>query len=292
MNIVTFSIGDTPITLNTVNPIRVTEAFRPFVTENREKGIRVSMHMADRIDFPVAQPVFSNDVFSVYEDEQGFYRVFYDRGENRRKYAVGRVLSDNREEITYLKDSSQLFTDSQNCFSHIGLEELLLRKDEMILHASLIASEYGGILFSGPSGAGKSTQADLWVRYRGAKLINGDRTILKKTGGIWRAYGSPYAGSSRCFVNESVKVRAIVLPQKSERFEIHRIDPVQAFCKIYAGMIVNIWNSDYVDRISAMVQQLIQEVPVYLFHCGADRKTADMLGDFIEREQRYADRKD
>ena len=67
------------------------------------------------------------------------------------------------------------------------------------------------MLIAGYPGIGKSTQADLWQRYEGAELLNGDRTVLRRIDGVWTAFGSPYAGSSNCFVNESRPVRAIVL---------------------------------------------------------------------------------
>lgn len=89
-----------------------------------------------------------------------------------------------------------LFSETHNCFSHIGFEELLIGRDRLTLHASLVDSPYGGLLFSGVSGVGKSTQGDLWERFADASLINGDRPILRKTSDGWMASGSPYAGSS------------------------------------------------------------------------------------------------
>lgn len=60
------------------------------------------------------------------------------------------------------------------------------------------------ILFSGPSGIGKSTHADLWVKHRGARVINGDRTLLQKLGDRPRmSLGWPICGSSEICHNES-----------------------------------------------------------------------------------------
>lgn len=56
----------------------------------------------------------------------------------------------------------------------------MLAKDAMVLHCSVLKVKSGVILFSGPSGIGKSTQAGLWTKYRKARVINGDRTLLKK----------------------------------------------------------------------------------------------------------------
>ena len=66
------------------------------------------------------------------------------------------------------------------------------------------------ILFSGPSGIGKSTQAGLWTKYRKARVINGDRTLLKKENGRWMSLGWPICGSSEICYNEAYPVKAVI----------------------------------------------------------------------------------
>lgn len=280
------SIAGITIGIRTDNPILVTEGFNPFVTENIE-DFEVILKETDNLEdilFPKGKQVFSNIIFSVYEDKNDEYRVFHDHKESDRRYAIGRFLSDSKEEIQYLSDSREFFSETNNTFSHIALEEILLRKDAMILHSSFIDTVYGGILFSGVSGIGKSTQADLWIKYRNAVLINGDRTILRKDNEKWRAYGSPYAGSSRCYVNESRELAAIVMLEQSEECRIRRLRPGEAFVRLYAGMIVNTWNSEYVIKLSKLIEEVIKEIPVYLFSCTADEDAVKMLEDTLKKE--------
>ena len=174
-------------------------------------GLNIMLHMPHGIIINESFQPFVKIPFSVYEDESGHYRVFHDHKEGNMPYATGKILSDTEEEIHYLTKCRMFFSESQNTFSHIALEDLLLRRDAVVLHASYIDTIYGGILFSGPSGIGKSTQADLWCRYRNAKQVNGDRPILRRDKSGWKAYGSPYAGSSRCWLNRSSQIRAIVI---------------------------------------------------------------------------------
>lgn len=286
-----FSIADVPIVLYTVHPIRITEGFRPFLTESEDDGVVVEFQEMEEMSFADGQPLFYGMTFAVYEDKDGLYRVFHDHKYNRkdRPYAVGKVYSRTMEKIWYQKESSRFFSESQNAFSHIALEELLLRRDSMILHASFIDTVYGGILFTGPSGIGKSTQADLWVKYHGAELINGDRTILKETRGGWKAYGSPYAGSSRCYINKCCKIRAIVVLEKAEECKIERLCGSAAFFRIYSGLTVNTWNDVYVEKISEMTGKLIQEVPIYLYRCTPEEKSVKILSDMLEMETNYED---
>ena len=73
-------------------------------------------------------------------------------------YAISHIAKNGRDErVEYLPEFSCAFSESQNSFSHIAIDELLVHQSRMILHASLIKTDVGGILFSGPSGVGKST---------------------------------------------------------------------------------------------------------------------------------------
>ena len=81
------------------------------------------------------------------------------------------------------------------------------KTNDLCMHA-LIETAYGGILFSGVSGAGKTTQAELWMQWEQARQINGDRPILvSKVIREWLGCGSPYAGSSECYINECIPIK-------------------------------------------------------------------------------------
>ena len=56
---------------------------------------------------------------------------------------------------------------------------------------------------------GKSTQADLWNKYEGCEIINGDRSAITKKDGVWNAYGLPFAGSSRIYKNVKNPIKCV-----------------------------------------------------------------------------------
>ena len=58
---------------------------------------------------------------------------------------------------------------------------------------------------------GKSTQAGLWERYRGAKIVNGDRALLRKINGSWAACGWPVCGSSDICLLGDTPIHAIIM---------------------------------------------------------------------------------
>lgn len=65
----------------------------------------------------------------------------------------------------------------------------------LFFHAAQIAVKETGILFTAPSGTGKTTQAKLWEKYRGARRICADRTLVRRLPEGWRTFGYPLDGS-------------------------------------------------------------------------------------------------
>lgn len=282
-----FCIGGMSVILNTPWKIKITNNFIPFLTDVRMDEVQVYYtEINEQLDVN-RQLLYENIVYSVYRDSEGYYSIFQDHASNDKKIAVSRIISDSEVRVNCVVGNREYFNESHNCFSYIGLAELLLRRKAVILHSSFVRTEYGGILFTGPSGIGKSTQADLWCQYKRALLINGDRTILRKINGSWTGFGSPYAGSSRCFVNESEPVSAVAVLEQGENCEIQKLSQAEAFRKVYSGLTVNMWNPEYVERITAVTAEFVAEIPVYRMVCTPDRRAVEVLEDILRKESVY-----
>ncbi len=158
----------------------------------------------------------------------------------------------------------------------LGLESLLLQFGGLLLHSAFIRWQGRGILFSANSGVGKSTQADLWVQHQGAEVLNGDRAGLRRVDGLWRAFGLPYAGSSRVYRNESAPVSAIFMLEQAKINEIQPLTPGQALRKLYPQITIHGWDGDYVARILPLIEALVTSVPVYLLRCLPDAQATEL----------------
>ena len=186
--------------------------------------------------------------------------------------------------MEYLEKGAPMIRDLHSAFFHIGFEGLMIRENRLILHAACVRTSFGGILFSGPSGIGKSTQAELWCKYRGAELINGDRPILTPDVAEWRAWGSPYAGSSKCYRNESCPIAAIVMLEQAETCAIRQLKPQEAFRSVWSGTAVQSWDSVFVERASDLVLDLIGKIPVYELKNTPDEAAVECLEAALRKE--------
>lgn len=256
--------------------IEISEPFLPFVRAVSEPSVKVKWQRLDKLPKSTGKELYVGNAFDVFYEENKYVRYYHEHMLSEEVYAVA-VVEAEKLTIRYLAGSEKYFSECGNSFYHIALEERLIDYDRFMLHASLIDTPYGGILFSGRSGIGKSTQANLWCRYREARQINGDRPILHKGEDGWMAYGSPYAGSSRVYINEGVPVRAIVMLEQAGTCTIDRLSTAQAFRRLYAGATVNSWNSVFMERICDLLENLAQKVPVYLLRCTPDVQAVELL---------------
>ena len=156
--------------------------------------------------------------------------------------------------------------------------------DAISLHSALVRYQNRAILFSAPSGTGKSTQAELWKRYRGADPINGDRSIIRKHDGRWTAYGSPHAGTSGLFRNESVPIRIIVILRQSDKNNLRVLGQAEAFRYLYSETVVPRWNDEIHSHIMDIITQITAEIPVVMLSCRLEESAVDLLDQFLQEE--------
>ena len=165
------------------------------------------------------------------------------------------------------------------------LELLLSRLDIFNLHSSFVRRPEGdAILFTAPSDTGKSTPADLGAKSAGADILTGARSRLRRVDGVWTAFGSPFAGSSNIFRNESAPVRALVVLRQAPENTIRRLPLAEAFRAIYSESVLPRWHTEAHQHIISLVTEIVSEVPVYLLACTPDERAVTLLKKTLEGE--------
>ena len=165
------------------------------------------------------------------------------------------------------------------------LELLLSALDAFQLHSSLVRRPQGdAVLFTAPSGTGKSTQAALWEQYAGGDTLNGDRSILRRTDGVWTAFGSPFAGTSGIYRRESAPVRALVVLRQAKDNTVRRLSAPEAFRAVYSESVLPRWNHDAHRHVIELITSIVSETPVYLLACTPDERPVRLLCDTLEGE--------
>ena len=213
-----------------------------------------------------------------YYDNAGESRgIFYCRKPLEEPFAHTRFTAAGDIQITVHPDHAHCFSGTSGIFNRIGFENLLLQHQGLLLHASLIEYAGQGIALTGPSGVGKSTQAELWRRCFGAKVLNGDRAALRMTPAGWFAYGSPYAGTSGIYCNESAPLRAIVVLSQGKENMLQRLSAGEAMAHIWPELSLRRQDGDFVAKATALCARLLGEIPVYRLECLPHESGARLL---------------
>lgn len=186
-----------------------------------------------------------------------------------------------RMRLQYLEGAEQYLNYGRNVIGHIGLENLLWFGNGILLHASFISDDGKGILFSGPSGVGKSTQAKLWEKYCQAEIVNGDRAAIRCVDDKWSAYGSPCAGSSGIYKNQSAELKTIIILRQAASNHIRKMSPAEAFVALYPEVTIHGWDRKFVEAATAVLEKLLADIPVYMLECLPNEEAVSLVRNNI-----------
>lgn len=162
-------------------------------------------------------------------------------------------------------ESSSLYSIG-NFLRLIPMRTILLHYGVLFFHASQIATKNKGILFTAPSGTGKTTQAKLWKKYRDAKMICNDRTLVRS--GL--TYGYPVDGSEPVISSDVYSLGAVVLLSQGPINVIHRLKPSVAIANIMPQLVMDGWNPKARQMATETILDMMIQVPIYAFSCTPD----------------------
>ena len=209
-----------------------------------------------------------------YDQEGSTSRVFHCSAPGAAAFAVTQLFENGNISLGVLPSCLSYFTGSSGIFNRIGMETLLLQHGGLLLHASLIKYAGKTVAFAGPSGVGKSTHAALWHTCLGAQLLNGDRAALRHTEHGWRAYGSPYAGNSGIYKNDSAPLAAVVVLRQATENRLSVLPPEKAFRHLYPELSIHHWDKGFVSKATDLCLHMIQTTPVWLLECLPEESAA------------------
>lgn len=170
---------------------------------------------------------------------------------------------------------------AKNAIEESGIFRMLAEHGGVVLHSSYIITQRGeALLFSAPSGTGKSTQAELWRSYAGAKVINGDRALVKAENGV-TANGILFSGTSGISENVTAPLRAIVLLRQSEKNEIRSVSGKEAFMRLLPQCSYYPDEEENLRLVTGILAEIISAVPVYDFGCVPDESAVSALSEVL-----------
>lgn len=146
-------------------------------------------------------------------------------------------------------------------------------RGDIMIHASGVNNSGRGYIFSGISGKGKSTLAKLWDN-AGARVINDDRLIIRKTGTGWRMYNTPvYNGDT----SRDSGINSIFLISHGTSNKITPLKGASAVSMVLSNCIQHSWDKELVARLIGSLSFLCMSLPVFTLEFRPDRSVIDEI---------------
>lgn len=268
--------------LRTPKRLTVTDRLQPFLCQKHTETPQcvITVRVCDRL--PAVSPQGLWQGLTCYDFAQGAARIFHRTALEQPPFSATCLEADGNINLYVLQDYAHYFSGTSGIFNRIGMENLLLQHHGMLLHASYIKYKETAILFTGPSGVGKSTQAALWEAHTGARIINGDRAAIRKTTDGWTAWGSPYAGTSGIYRNESAPVGAVVVLGQAQENRLQPLNAAQALRSIYPEVSIHRWDRRFTTEATELLLDLLSHVPVFSLECQPNESAVTLLKEGMQ----------
>lgn len=257
---------------------------RQFAVPPCEADVRVRIDAAQTLLPPVdAELLHETETLRAYR--RGQTRILLSRAlraESGRDYARLVCQTPKELQLTVCEDVARF--DAAVLLGSIMLETVLLHFGRGILHASCISLDGGAVVFTAPSGTGKSTQAELWRRFRGAEILNGDKTLLAELDGQEFACGLPLCGTSGICRNETVPLRAVVRLHQGTKNEITRLRGARAAKVLVEQLYCQPWDGETAQLALALALRVAERIPIFELRCLPDETAVQCLERALREE--------
>lgn len=226
--------------------------------------------------------IFRNEVKKVYYKENKYY--WYYKLPTSKEWEICCEEENKIINVTINPLYTKYYENIDYLISRLNIQSMLLLSRILILHSSFIIHNNQSILFTAPSGVGKSTQASLWEKYKGAEIINGDRSAIGTRDGEYFAYGLPFCGSSNICKNKEAPLKAIVALKQAKENSVKKLSKMEAFKILLGQVAINRWNKKDMELAMNLIEKLIEKVPVVILSCRPDEEATDVLNDYLNNE--------
>ncbi|MBE7036900.1 MAG: hypothetical protein E7403_06380 [Ruminococcaceae bacterium] len=147
------------------------------------------------------------------------------------------------------------------------LRYVFLFHEGTIIHASSLAYDGKGLLFSAPSGTGKSTHTNLWTKFvPGTEIVNDDMPIVRLENGIPYLYGAPWSGKNSIHKNIRVPLNAVVFIERNTTSSLSPMDSMEGVWKLIEAIRKPVVPA-LAEKNLDIIGKIIEALPVYRLQC-------------------------
>jgi len=179
--------------------------------------------------------------------------------------------------LTSKEEKADVLANFYGSLGEILFRNHLLFHQGLVIHSAAVEWRGKGIIFSAPSGTGKTTQANLWKKYKNAKILNADRPAIRVIEDKSYVYGTIWNGSSKKYSNHSVPLSAIVILEQAQSNTISKLEISEAIKRLMPRCFLPYCHEEIMNLAIDNLEKIITVTPVYLLQCRPDREAVELV---------------
>src|SRR5450631_463365 len=265
---VVIEIGNTAIALDTADAAfrhLLEERYAPFLNSSRNVHSQITIHLIENPnqgDPTTAEP---DEDLQVKMDGS---RWILKRGDFSAEWNPATGLGSIRQSVNpYSVDTVLRIVHSL----------ILAQEGGFLLHAASAVRGGRAFLFSGVSGAGKTTISRLAPS--DVILLTDEISYIKPEGGMYRAFGTPFAGElAKLGENISAPVSTVFLLEKGPKNRIEPVPPDEAVRKLLRNILFFAEDSELVNLVFQSACRFCQKVPMRKLVFTPDERVWEIIG--------------
>ncbi len=195
----------------------------------------------------------------------------------------GLLISGDYARLRFIGAGKQNGAWKAERFVRVALECMLVRRGCVSIHAAAVETDGAAFLFCGPSGTGKSTRARAWQDRFAARMISGDRPLIRLEG--MEVFGVPWDGKEQCFRNVHYPLKVICDIRRSDSAAVREMSFEQRLRMLTRQCFLPMWDTDTAAVQMRNIFRLASCAQIVRAFCGPAVEDAEKLRAAIDRKE-------
>lgn len=214
---------------------------------------------------------FVIEVKSRWKYTYDFCKDYFYNGEETPLFSVF-AENDKLEKEIKKSDNFPVEVVENTCI-YKDICEKILDYDALMIHSAAVSVDNWGYLFTADSGTGKTTHMNLWLDEFGerAKIINGDKPIIRKKDDGFYVYGTPWCGKEGNNTNMGVKIKGISVLKRGKQNIINRMSKKNALIFLITQSPIPT-DVKKADKMLSLIGEIVDEIPVFELYCNMEKE--------------------
>ena len=160
---------------------------------------------------------------------------------------------------------------------------LTVRGTRVMAHGCGVMFERGGgAICLGTSGVGKSTASRMLGGRSDMTVLNDDRLVIEEDGERFRLWATPWPGTEGVARNGDAELEVIAMIGRGESPSARVLTAREALPRLLPTLALPIWDHELMARMLALVDELLQRVPVIEMRYPLEGGTAEWIAQTLQ----------